>query len=160
MRYIKLENNQPKNYTIEQLMIDYPNAVIYKNSQMPNEQLLAQYSTHPLITEPLPELQEDETASELAPEFREGEWHQTWTVRKLTQEEIDQNVTRGTAAPQETEINHLAAKFIASKELQNQRYEICKACDSLTTLKTCSECSCIMPLKTKLLNVSCPLKKW
>jgi hypothetical protein len=160
MRYIKLENNQPEDYTIEQLMIDYPNAVIYKNSQLPNEQMLAQYNVYPLITEALPELQEDETVSESTPEFRHGEWHQTWTVRKLTEQEINEMVELRADDDSSTTTPENSSEFIASKELQQQRYEICKTCDSFTMLKTCRECGCIMPLKVKIASVNCPLKKW
>jgi hypothetical protein len=85
MKYIRLENNQPINYTIEQLLIDHPDAVIYKKTKMPNEQLLANYNVYPLITEAAPDINEDETAEESTPEFRDGEWHQTWRVKKLTQ---------------------------------------------------------------------------
>jgi hypothetical protein len=92
MRYIKLENNQPVDYSIEQLFTEYPDAVIYKKTQMPNEQLLANYGVYPLVTEPIPNLLEDETAEEGIPEFIYGEWHQTWTVRKLTEEEFQKIV--------------------------------------------------------------------
>lgn len=87
MRYIKLKNNIPVNYSIEQLFVDYPDAQIYKRSKMPNEQMLANYNVYPLITTPMPDFNSDETAVESTPEFREDEWHQTWTVRKLTQKE-------------------------------------------------------------------------
>lgn len=92
MRYIKVVNNIPTDYSIEQLLIDYPNATIYKNTQMPNEQLLANYDVYPLITEAPTQLREDETAEEGVPEFRDGERHQTWLVRKLTEEEIQEIV--------------------------------------------------------------------
>jgi hypothetical protein len=50
--------------------------------------------------------------------------------------------------------------FFASKELQEQRENICKSCDSFTTLNTCKECGCIMPLKNKIKSATCPLGKW
>lgn len=87
MRYIKLENNVPVNYSIEQLFKDYPDAQIYKKTQMPNEQMLANYNVYPLITEPKPYCSEEQIADESTPEFRENEWHQTWIVRDLTEEE-------------------------------------------------------------------------
>ena len=161
MRYIKIENNSPVDYTIEQLFEDYPDAVIYKTSQMPNEQLLANYSVYPLITEPLPQLAEDETAEEGVPEFAQGEWHQTWTVRKLTEEEITEIIDSRT--PTVTEVEGVTAadnSFFATANVQTERYEICKQCPSFTALKTCRECGCIMPLKIKLAGASCPLTKW
>jgi hypothetical protein len=153
MKYIKLENNQPIHYTIEQLFIDHPDAVIYKNTQMPNEQLLSNYNVYPLITEAWPSVKEDETVEESTPEFRDGEWHQTWIVRKLTDDEIQEIIKNNS-------VDNNTNKFISSAELQDHRYKICKTCDSFTVLKTCSECGCIMSLKVKIANVSCPLKKW
>lgn len=161
MRYIKIENNSPVDYTIEQLFEDYPNAVIYKISQMPNEQLLATYSVYPLITEPLPQLAEDEIAEEGVPEFAQGEWHQTWTVRKLTEEEITEVVNSRSFPLLATEGVDIASNsFIAAADVQTDRYEICKQCTAFTALKTCRECNCIMPLKIKIASASCPLVKW
>jgi hypothetical protein len=40
IRYIKIKNNQPTNYSIDQLLVDYPSAIIYKVSQLPDEELL------------------------------------------------------------------------------------------------------------------------
>jgi hypothetical protein len=157
MRYIRIENNSPVDYTIEQLFQDYPDAEIYKTSQMPNEQLLANYSVYPLITEPLPQLTEDETVKEGVPEFVLGEWHQTWTVRKLTQEEITEIVNN--RLPSVT-ADAGSDVFFAAANVQTERYEICKKCPSFTVLKTCRECGCIMPLKIKIASVSCPLAKW
>ena len=43
----------------------------------------------------------------------------------------------------------------------NERYKICKICDQFNnTLKTCQICHCFMPIKTKLPQAECPLKKW
>lgn len=50
--------------------------------------------------------------------------------------------------------------LIASKHVQETRYDICKKCDRLTMIKTCKECGCIMPLKVKIPSASCPLGKW
>ena len=162
MRYIKVENNQPKDYSIEQLLIDHPNAVIYKKTKMPNEELLANYNVYPLITEAQPNINEDETAEESTPEFRQGEWHQTWRIRKLTEAEIQEIIEsrESSLAADNIDDNETVTGFIASKELQEQRYEICKSCDSFTALKTCRECGCIMPLKIKIASVRCPLEKW
>jgi hypothetical protein len=37
---------------------------------------------------------------------------------------------------------------------------ICKACPKLLPTGNCSECGCVMSLKTKLPNAECPLHKW
>ena len=44
--------------------------------------------------------------------------------------------------------------------LAKQRYEICKGCENLTSLKFCSKCGCFMPLKVRIESVSCPVQKW
>jgi hypothetical protein len=46
-------------------------------------------------------------------------------------------------------------------EVSEQRLAICKECPEFIKLTSqCKECGCIMNLKTKLPNASCPLKKW
>ena len=82
MTYIKLTNGIPENYTIEQLLIDFPSAIIYKKSKLPDEALLRQFNVYPLITVELPDLLDDETAEEGTPVFEHGLWKQTWQVRK------------------------------------------------------------------------------
>lgn len=161
MRYIKVENNTPTNYSLEQLFIDYPDAVIYKKSRMPNEELLANYNVYSLITESLPYLAEDEIAEESMPEFKQGEWHQTWKIRKLTELEIQEIIKNREILLENTiGTNEKSVNFLANKELQEQRYEICKGCEAFTMLKTCRKCGCIMPLKVKIASAACPLEKW
>jgi hypothetical protein len=46
-------------------------------------------------------------------------------------------------------------------ELGANRYSICLECPELIELtKQCKQCGCVMPLKTKLINATCPLQKW
>jgi len=156
MNYIKLTNGIPENYTIEQLLEEFPNAIIYKKTKMPNEDLLKQYNVFPLVTEAQPQHEEDETVEEGTPMFKNMEWHQTWNVRKLTQEEIQgiiDTVVLETA-------NEEDVSLFASTELQESRLDICKACDSFTEFKTCKESNSIISLKTKLESEACPLDKW
>lgn len=50
---------------------------------------------------------------------------------------------------------------LADAETSAQRIEICKNCEFLISISnTCSKCGCFMAAKTKLKNVSCPIKKW
>jgi len=147
LKFIKLENNKPKPYTLNQLLNDNPNAKIYKNSQMPDQQLLAKYDVYPLITESKPYLSEDEEAVESAPEYYAGEWHQTWKVRKKTKQEITQQKRK-------------KQSLIADPETEKYRYNICVSCDSFTKIKTCKKCGCIMPLKVKVATAKCPVGKW
>jgi len=47
------------------------------------------------------------------------------------------------------------------EQIAKNRMQICDICPSLIPIiKQCKECGCIMPLKTKLLQAECPLKKW
>ena len=150
MRFIKLTNNYPDNYSLDQLFEEYPKAVIYKNSQMPNSQLLANYDVYPLITTPMPD--EVMVISEGTPEFKDNEWYQTWITRPYTAKEI----------AQKQQIQGVETLFqTAAPELSKKRYDICKECDrfiSLTT--TCKECGCFMIAKTKMTSATCPLDKW
>lgn len=42
-----------------------------------------------------------------------------------------------------------------------QRLTICKSCEKfILPTNQCRECGCIMTMKTKLTNASCPLAKW
>jgi hypothetical protein len=46
-------------------------------------------------------------------------------------------------------------------EIAEKRLDICKACPKyISATHQCKECGCIMNLKTKLPNASCPLHKW
>lgn len=89
MKHIKVENNIPIEYSLEQFFIDHPDAVIYKISQMPDEELLANYNVYPLITTLLPSYNDDTIVviGEGIPVFKNGEWYQTWITRPMTEEE-------------------------------------------------------------------------
>lgn len=48
-----------------------------------------------------------------------------------------------------------------SENVQKQRLSICETCPSfIHVTKQCMNCGCIMPLKTKLKDATCPLGKW
>lgn len=50
-------------------------------------------------------------------------------------------------------------EYVADDE-EEYRYSICQDCPHLTIAKTCTQCGCFMPAKTKLLHANCPLNKW
>jgi hypothetical protein len=50
--------------------------------------------------------------------------------------------------------------LIAKKEIAQERYNICKACESFTAAKLCKECNCFMPVKVKIAHAWCPKTKW
>lgn len=160
MRHIKVENNVAIDYPIEQLLVDVPDAIIYKNSQMPHPELLANYKVHPLVTTPRPLLNEDEAAEEGVPEFKGGEWQQMWNIRKLSTVEVQEIIEANTFQNNSVVENNTGVSFLANSQTQEARYAMCKDCTAFTALKTCKECGCIMPLKVKLHGASCPLGKW
>lgn len=159
MRYIKVENDKPTDYSIDQLIIDHPDAVIYNKSPLPDEELLKVYNVYPLITTPQPKHADDEVAEESLPEFKDGEWNQSWTVRKLSPKEIESIISATPVSSVESE-GDSSNPIFADKETVDNRYEICQTCPSFTILKTCKECGCIMPLKVRLKSSECPLGKW
>lgn len=46
------------------------------------------------------------------------------------------------------------------KEIQQHRIAICEKCDDYLPTKQCKNCMCFMPVKTTLMDASCPLNKW
>lgn len=50
---------------------------------------------------------------------------------------------------------------LLSEDDSNKRFDICKACPEFISATTqCKKCGCIMKLKTKLPQATCPLEKW
>lgn len=55
----------------------------------------------------------------------------------------------------------LMGHFLVPENVQQERYQICLGCEHFySLLKNCKICGCVMPLKTRLKNQSCPIKKW
>lgn len=51
--------------------------------------------------------------------------------------------------------------MFASIEESQKRLELCKSCENyIPSITMCSICHCIMPLKTKIADLSCPIGKW
>ena len=51
--------------------------------------------------------------------------------------------------------------MFVSKEKAQQRLSTCNSCENfIPMISMCSICHCIMPLKAKLADVSCPINKW
>ena len=51
--------------------------------------------------------------------------------------------------------------IFCSEEKRTERYDICKACEHFReSLKQCKLCNCFMPVKTKMLAMTCPINKW
>lgn len=49
---------------------------------------------------------------------------------------------------------------LATKEQREERVQICKTCDKLSSLNFCEICHCFMPLKTYMKSQKCPDNKW
>jgi hypothetical protein len=160
MRYLKVENGIPREYTLKQLFEDYQNATICKDSEMPNEDLLAQYSVYPLITEAKPITLESETVEESIPEFKDGEWHQIWLVRKLTSVEIDNLIDNATTDYLEMPFGLENDLTHTTPPMQTERITICSGCEYFSSLKICEKIGVIVPLKIKLYRYHCPIDKW
>lgn len=90
MRLIKLKDNIPENYSLEQFLIDYPDVTIFKKSEgLPSVVVLSKYNVHILVTTPQPDNSKYLVLGEGTPEFKNGEWYQTWNYRQLTDEELE-----------------------------------------------------------------------
>jgi hypothetical protein len=60
-----------------------------------------------------------------------------------------------------TPLDLLSSKNYTTKEIRNERFNICKACPRLfKPTRTCKECGCFMAAKTWLKEASCPIGKW
>jgi len=68
------------------------------------------------------------------------------------------------AADKVTPLDLLDSDNYTTKEIRNERFDICKGCDRLfKPTRTCKECGCFMALKTWIANASCALHddpKW
>lgn len=55
----------------------------------------------------------------------------------------------------------LAVSGVASKELQEERYQACTRCPFfIKKTKQCSKCGCVMPFKVKVKDAVCPVGIW
>jgi hypothetical protein len=60
-----------------------------------------------------------------------------------------------------TPLDLLSSDNYTTKEIRNERFDVCKGCDRLfKPTRTCRECGCFMALKTWLKDAACPKDKW
>lgn len=60
-----------------------------------------------------------------------------------------------------TPLDLLSSDNYTTREVRNERYDICLSCDRLFgPTRTCKECGCFMAMKTWLKMAGCPLQKW
>jgi rRNA maturation protein Nop10 len=51
-------------------------------------------------------------------------------------------------------------EIFVNDQVKSARSDVCKSCDNLTFINTCSICNCYMPAKVKLPSAFCPELKW
>ena len=52
-------------------------------------------------------------------------------------------------------------KIFVDKSQAQERYNLCKNCDSYEPITTiCKECGCVTKMKVKFSSSICPLNKW
>tara|TARA_B100001142_G_scaffold6565_1_gene6657 strand:- start:8543 stop:9034 length:492 start_codon:yes stop_codon:yes gene_type:complete len=159
MKYIKLVNNIPINYTIEQFIEEYPEVKIYtKVKGIPDKNVLKQYDVFPVITTASPEITADTEVVEIDPQQNwNGEWIQQWEVKEIHKSIDDMEVEeeKGFKFP------NLGPDAFATNEQRLERMNICQDCDRYRkSTRQCKECGCFMVLKAQLKVSACPLDKW
>jgi hypothetical protein len=64
-------------------------------------------------------------------------------------------------AKQVSPFDLLSSENYTTKNIRDNRLDICKDCDRLfKPTRTCRECGCFMAAKTWLKDADCPLGKW
>lgn len=55
----------------------------------------------------------------------------------------------------------LGEKEIAPEDIREERMSICMLCEHFVSLtKQCEKCSCVMTIKTAIIDSACPIGKW
>jgi hypothetical protein len=88
VKYIKILDGIPKQYTLSDLFKDNKNVSFPDNI---NDDLLSDYNVFPLIETQKPL---GDVVVEGLPKFEDGHWIQTWVIRDYTEEEIQQNLNQ------------------------------------------------------------------
>lgn len=55
---------------------------------------------------------------------------------------------------------NIVERITVSDDVRQERFDICKSCDKLTSAEFCKICHCYMPAKTWIPSSNCPIKKW
>lgn len=81
--------------------------------------------------------------------------------KKMREEYEKRNEVTDEQAQSVTPLDLLNSNNYTSKDIRNERYDICKGCEHFfKPIKMCRECGCNMPLKTWLKEATCPVNKW
>jgi len=84
-----------------------------------------------------------------------------WLEKNRQPEEINVEEITNTPKPVRPWDMLKTSTEMASDELQEKRYSICKSCPKfINSTSQCRECGCFMAMKTSLLQATCPLNKW
>jgi hypothetical protein len=55
----------------------------------------------------------------------------------------------------------LISSVFTTVQIAQERYSMCKVCPQFnSTVKMCTNCGCIMPMKVKLRHAECPELNW
>jgi hypothetical protein len=54
----------------------------------------------------------------------------------------------------------LISSMFTTVQIAHERYDMCKQCPSLTAIKLCQHCGCVMPAKVRLRYAECPVGNW
>lgn len=73
-------------YGSDMLILQNPDVVFPK---IITRQIMATYNVYQVLPEPKPEMPYTQDAVEGMPEYYSNQWHQTWTVYDLSQEELE-----------------------------------------------------------------------
>lgn len=49
---------------------------------------------------------------------------------------------------------------MVDRNIAEERFDICEACEHLTSMNRCRRCGCFMKAKVKFKRASCPARKW
>ena len=81
--------------------------------------------------------------------------------KKREDEYVANNQITDEQAASVTPFDLLNSNNYTTKNIRNNRYEVCKGCEHFfNPIKMCRECGCNMPLKTWLTDAVCPIGKW
>jgi hypothetical protein len=72
-----------------------------------------------------------------------------------------QGMENNTDVDKVTPLDLLSSKNYTSKEIRDERFDICKQCRYLSKpTYTCKKCGCFMAMKTWLKDAQCPCYRW
>jgi hypothetical protein len=109
---IRVVDGAPTPYSVRQLKADHPDTSFPRT---PSDALLAEYDVFRVQSTPRPETGPDEVAEPGDPALVDGQWVQTWDVRPLTPEELDDRATSERLSRREEASRRLSNDLVTEK---------------------------------------------